>query len=76
MASSLEELEQELRSISHGEEAIQAVQAFSDTLSGTKARLDVWNAINERRTVPSSRGTGCSPSSLYAFLVLQNNSVG
>jgi hypothetical protein len=46
MASSLEELEQQLRSISHSEEAIKAVQAFSDSLSGTKARLDVWNALN------------------------------
>jgi hypothetical protein len=46
MASSLEELEQQLRSISHSEEAMQAVQAFSDSLSGTKARLDVWNAVN------------------------------
>jgi hypothetical protein len=46
MASSLEELEQQLRSISHSEEAINAVQAFSDSLSGTKVRLDVWNAVN------------------------------
>src|SRR5260370_32127807 len=28
------------------------------------------SAFAESRTVPSSRGTGCSPSSLYAFLVL------
>jgi hypothetical protein len=46
MASSLEELEQQLRSISHSEEAIDAVQAFSNSLSGTKARLEVWNAVN------------------------------
>jgi len=46
MASSLEDLEQQLRSISHSEEAIHAVQAFSNSLSGTKARLDVWNAVN------------------------------
>jgi hypothetical protein len=46
MASSLGELEQQLRSISHSEEAIKAVQAFSDDLSGTKARLEVWNALN------------------------------
>lgn len=35
-----------MRSISHSEEAIRAVQAFSDSLSGTKARLDIWNATN------------------------------
>lgn len=46
MATSLEELEQQLRSISHSEEAIRAVQVFSSSLSGTKARLDVWNAVN------------------------------
>ena len=46
MALSLEELEQQLRSISHSEEAIKAVQAFSESLSGTKARLDVWNTLN------------------------------
>jgi hypothetical protein len=46
MASSLVELEQQLRSISHSEEAMQAVQAFSDSLSGTRTRLDVWNAVN------------------------------
>jgi hypothetical protein len=46
MASSLVELEQQLSSISHSEEAMQAVQAFSDGLSGTKMRLDVWNAVN------------------------------
>lgn len=46
MALSLEELEQQLRSISHSEEAIRAVQVFSDSLAGTKARLDVWNAVN------------------------------
>jgi len=28
------------------------------------------SAFAESRTVPSSRGTGCSPSSLYAFLAL------
>jgi hypothetical protein len=46
MASSLEELEQQLRSTSHSEEAILAVQAFSNGLTGTKARLEVWNAVN------------------------------
>lgn len=46
MASSLEDLEQQLRSISHSEEAIQAVQAFSNGLAGTKGRLEVWNAAN------------------------------
>ena len=46
MALSLGELEQQLRSISHSEEAIKAVQAFSDALSGTKVRLEVWNALN------------------------------
>jgi hypothetical protein len=46
MASSLVELEQQLHSMSHSEEAIQAVQAFSNGLSGTKTRLDVWNAVN------------------------------
>jgi hypothetical protein len=46
MASSLRELEQQLRSTSHSEEAILAVQAFSNGLAGTKARLDVWNAVN------------------------------
>jgi hypothetical protein len=46
MALLLGELEQQLRSISHSEEAIQAVQAFSKGLAGTKARLEVWNAAN------------------------------
>lgn len=46
MPLSLEELEQQLRSISHSEEAIRAVQAFSNGLVGTKARLEVWNAAN------------------------------
>jgi hypothetical protein len=46
MALSLGELEQQLRSISHSEEAIQAVQAFSNGLAGTKARLEVWNTAN------------------------------
>jgi hypothetical protein len=46
MTSSLGELEQQLRSISHSEEAIQAVQAFSEGLAGTKLRLEVWNAVN------------------------------
>ncbi|MGC2162251.1 MAG: hypothetical protein WA634_10105 [Silvibacterium sp.] len=46
MASSLEELERQLRSISHSEEAIQTVQAFSNGLAGTKGRLEVWNAAN------------------------------
>jgi hypothetical protein len=46
MASSLEELEQQLRAISHSEEAIQAVQAFSNGLAGTKGRLEVWNVAN------------------------------
>lgn len=46
MALSLGELEQQLRSISHSEEAIRAVQAFSNGLAGTKARLEVWNAAN------------------------------
>jgi hypothetical protein len=46
MASSLGELERQLRSISHSEEAIQAVQVFSNGLAGTKGRLEVWNAVN------------------------------
>ena len=46
MALSLAELEQQLRSISHSEEAILAVQAFSNELADTKARLTVWNAVN------------------------------
>ena len=46
MASPLGELERQLRSISHSEEAIQAVQAFSNGLAGTRARLEVWNAVN------------------------------
>jgi hypothetical protein len=46
MALSLGELEQQLRSLSHSDEAIQAVQAFSNGLAGTKARLEVWNAAN------------------------------
>lgn len=46
MASSLGELEQQLRSVSHSEEAIRAVQAFSNGLPGTKARLEVWNGVN------------------------------
>jgi len=46
MASSLGGLERQLRSISRSEEAIQAVQAFSSGLAGTKGRLEVWNAVN------------------------------
>jgi hypothetical protein len=46
MALLLGELEQQLRSISHSEEEIQAVQAFSNGLAGTKVRLEVWNAAN------------------------------
>jgi hypothetical protein len=46
MASTLGELEQQLRSTSHSEEAILAVQAFSNGLAGTKARLELWNAVN------------------------------
>jgi hypothetical protein len=46
MAPSLGDLEQQLRTISHSEEAIQAVQAFSNGLAGTKTRLEVWNATN------------------------------
>ena len=46
MALTLRELERQLRSISHSEEAIQAVQAFSNGLAGTKGRLEVWNAVN------------------------------
>jgi hypothetical protein len=46
MASPLGELERQLRSISHSEEAIQAVQAFSNGLAGTNGRLEVWNAVN------------------------------
>ena len=44
--STLGELEQQLRLVSHSEEAIQAVQAFSNGLSGTKGRLEVWNSAN------------------------------
>ena len=36
----------QLRSISHSEEAIQVVQAFSNGLAGTKGRLEVWDAVN------------------------------
>jgi hypothetical protein len=46
MALTLGELEQQLRSVSHSEEAILAVQVFSNGLSGTKGRLAVWNAAN------------------------------
>jgi hypothetical protein len=41
MASSLGEFERQLRSISHSEEAIQAVQAFSNGLACAKGRLEV-----------------------------------
>lgn len=56
MALSLEELEQLLRSISHSEEAIQADQAFSNGLAGTKARLEVWNAANAIVRKPIEHG--------------------
>ena len=46
MATSLHELELQLRSISHSEEAILAVQAYSNCLAGTKARLHIWNEVN------------------------------
>jgi hypothetical protein len=46
MASSLGELEKRLQLVSHSEEAIQAVQDFSNALAGTKQRLELWNAIN------------------------------
>jgi hypothetical protein len=56
MASSLAELEQQLRSTSHSEGAILAVQAFSNELAGTRARLEVWNAVNAiiRKPIESS----------------------
>jgi hypothetical protein len=56
MALLLGELEQQLRSISHSEEAIQAVQAFSKGLAGTKARLEVWNAANAILSKPIEYG--------------------
>jgi hypothetical protein len=64
MALLLGELEQQLRSISHSEEAIQAVQAFSKGLAGTKARLEVWNAANAilRKPIQRDGDSKCLPS--------------
>jgi hypothetical protein len=40
----LAELERKLRLLSHSDQAIQEVQAFSNTLAGTTERLAIWNA--------------------------------
>ncbi len=40
------QLERELRSLSHTEDGIKAVQKFSDVLNGTKERLAVFNSMN------------------------------
>ena len=40
------QLERELRTLSHTEDGIKAVQKFSDALNGTKERLAIFNASN------------------------------
>jgi hypothetical protein len=40
----LAELERNLSSLSHSEEAIRAVQEFCKSLAGTQARMDLWNS--------------------------------
>jgi hypothetical protein len=40
------QLERELRSLSHSEDGIRAVQKFSDALNGTNERLALFNASN------------------------------
>jgi hypothetical protein len=51
----LSQLERELRTLSHTEDGIKAVQKFSDALNGTKERLAVFNASNAlvRRPIDS-----------------------
>ena len=66
MPSSLGELEQQLRSTSHSEEAIQAVQAFSNGLAGTKTRLEVWNAVNAIVRKPIEYGETLCPRVRYS----------
>jgi len=42
----LDHLEEKLRSLSHSDEAIRAVESFSSLLAGTKERLVIWNGDN------------------------------
>ena len=46
MQARLVELENNLRSLSHSEEAIQELQTFASLLSGTQERLAIWSAQN------------------------------
>jgi hypothetical protein len=39
-------LECSLRSLSHSDDAIRAVQDFCEKLDGTKARIALWNSVN------------------------------
>lgn len=42
----LNHLEEKLKSLSHSDEAIRAVESFSSLLTGTKERLAIWNGDN------------------------------
>jgi hypothetical protein len=42
----LDQLEHQLRALSHSEDAIQAVQSFSESLGKTKAKLAIFNSNN------------------------------
>lgn len=44
--STLGELEQSLRTLSHSEEALKAVEDFCATLDGTKSRIELFNREN------------------------------
>jgi hypothetical protein len=69
MALTLGELEQQLRSVSHSEEAIQAVEVFSNGLSGRKERLAVWNAANAivRKPIEFSEWGSCLSAVVSIF---------
>jgi hypothetical protein len=57
MALPLAELERQVGPISHSEEAIHAVQAFSNGLARTKARLEVWSATDRAVLVAASKAS-------------------
>lgn len=78
MARTLGELETELKGLSHSEEAIRSVQQFSESLPGTKARIDLWNATHIlvrpvlERSVAAERGFDTADDD---FIVLQGDIV-
>ena len=56
MQARLVELEQNLRSLSHSEEAIRELQTFASLLSGTQERLAIWSAHNAILRRPIEKG--------------------